>query len=283
MKRIVFLFSMMIMFLCWGQNIVDNRLNFRTAGSAYRLKGKILQVNFFVSCPGYPVWTMDQKNEIMELLPEGTGWLKKEAARYGQPIDFKFKNYGYKTDIISNSTPHDVDNPFWQNDLIKQLGYPSMMDFYNELKRNNDFDQVYVVFFINREGVSYANLTDRDYVKENKDSFLETAILFNQFEGKSLVGKGERYTLPHEILHLFGALDLYEGDDQSAYSEDVAIQKIPNSIMLGSVRFLDEDEPQYELPEYKIDEFTAYFLSLHHEYKKWYKTLSNKCKTENSE
>ena len=246
-----------------------------TAGSAYKLEGKALQVNIFLSVKGKPQWTNKKKEEMLALLPESKEWLNKELKKYNKSMDIVYKNYGINETISFNYTEIDKKNDEWHAAILKKMGYATPVDFYNTLKKEYKFDQMYIVFFINYEGHSYAMACSKDY-EDDPNYFVEYIALFNNFEGTPITDKGEHYVIPHEILHLFGALDLYEGEDQTESSEKFAVKTIPKSIMLGSIRFLDEDEEQWELHQYEIDEFNAYLMGLHNKYKKWYDILSIK-------
>ena len=276
-KAYILLASLLVSSISFGQkNFTDQTRYIQTAGSATKLEGKILQVHIFVKLKDGPSFSKTQKTEILKILPHSENWLKREAGKYGKSLTISNKTYGTDKDFTISSDPDpDTNNEKWTEEVLKQMGYDNPMDFYDELKAKDPFDQMYIVYFINTEAQSYSMPCDKDY-EDDDAAFVESAAVFNNFEGKIITDKTEEYVVPHEILHLFGTLDLYKGPHQSEESQDFAIKTVQKSIMLGSEIFLDEDEEQWELPQYEIDEFNAYIMGLHNNYKKWYDVLAKK-------
>ncbi|SHE64816.1 hypothetical protein [Pedobacter caeni] len=262
---------------CFGQiNPTNPVRNIQNAGSALKLKGKALQVNIFISAKEGPAWTRKAKDMVLKVIPESDAWLKRELKKYQHTMKISHKTFGYDQDIrLKSDADPDAGNVKWPTEILKRMGYASPMDFYRQLKKDIDFDQMYIVFFINTEGQSYSNPCDIHHEKD-QEAFVESVAVFKKYEGKAITDKSERYVIPHEILHLFGALDLYDGEHQTHKTEKFAIRKLRNSIMLGSVRFQNQNQKQWELPKYEIDEFNAYMMGLHNNYQKWYDQLSKK-------
>ncbi|ASK32295.1 hypothetical protein CEY12_20375 [Chryseobacterium sp. T16E-39] len=267
------------MFLGQNKNNPTDKIRLiQKAGSARSLEGKALQVNIFISLDKNKTWSRKGKEQVLQILPESETWLKRELGLYGHTMDIRNKNFGIDRDIILKSNPDvDAKDYGWPNEAIKQMGYNSLIDFYDDLKSKNDFDQMYIVFFINGQGQPYANPCDISFKEgDEDDSFVEYAAIFSSFDEVPITDKSQHYLVPHEILHLFGALDLYESEHQTKKTEEFAVDHLTESVMLGSIRFVEEDSQQWNLKKYKIDEFNAYIMRLHNNYKSWYDTLSKK-------
>ena len=130
------------------------------------------------------------------------------------------------------------------------------MDFINWVKQNTDCTNSLVLIIANKKGRGYAMQYSKEMNKEKY--FLEGCILYKQYDEKNALASS---SIAHEILHLFGAWDLYETFQQSKDREVKAKQLFPNDIMLRTSNNINE---------LKIDKLTAWLVGLSSTEEKWY-------------
>ena len=117
-----------------------------------------------------------------------------------------------------------------------------------------------VLILANKAGNGYA--IQYSYEMDKNLYFLERTILYQKYLNDSELASS---SIAHEILHLFGAWDLYETFEQTKDREVKARELFPDDIML---------QTSYNINELNIDKLTAWLtgLSSFHEDRK---VLSN--------
>jgi len=91
----------------------------------------------------------------------------------------------------------------------------------------------------------------------NKD--IDLAIIYCRSTYGSITN---HHVVSHEILHQFGAWDLYYGKSQTKETAEKAKELFPNSVMINTWRNRENLE---------VDELTAWRIGGHYDYKKEYK------------
>lgn len=225
------------------------------SGSAVELKGKIYILSIFITTPKNK-WTYDDKINLTARQLEAQDWLIKEAKEYGTDISFENGFYGVKTDIVVNEIT-DIDQPIdrrndWVNFLLTQIGYNSPLEFLERLKITKDCQNAIVVIYANEKGRSYAVPYCTDYNK--KKYFFEGCMVYRSYKGEPLHAS----TIAHEILHLFGAWDLYKRNKEDKKRAHKAWELYPKDIMFIS---------PVDINDAKIDKLTAWLVGLY-KYKK---------------
>ena len=89
---------------------------------------------------------------------------------------------------------------------------------------------------------------------------LECCLLYRYYTDSAI--ETNTAAIAHEILHLFGAWDLYELDDSDHDRATKTELMFPNSIMLHTWR---------DIWETQIDEINAWLVGLKDEGKDWYR------------
>ena len=127
--------------------------------------------------------------------------------------------------------------------VMEELGY----DDFEEFCEDNDFDfeknKLKILLFVKSNDRSHA------YNKwSNKD--VDLAIVYC----RSTYGQiTDHLVISHEVLHQFGAWDLYQGRSQSVENAIKLKELYPNSVMIDTYRNRREKE---------VDELTAFRVGL---------------------
>jgi hypothetical protein len=105
------------------------------------------------------------------------------------------------------------------------------------------------------------------YASESLDRelyFVEGAMLYEKQRNGVELAPAQ---IAHEILHLFGAWDLYETPHQTKLNETVAKESFPDSVM-GRVA--------HNINSLKIDPLTAWLIGWNNKPEPWFKLLKPK-------
>jgi len=229
------------------------------AGSASQLTGKVYNLACFVSGPN-DEWTYDEKLNIYKLLKESQSWIQKQAQKYNCAVAFEGGNYGLKEDIklpyIERGTASGKESTDWVSKVLYKVGYKSTLDLYKWVKAYTSCENLQVIIFVKGEGNGYAMACSTEMDKEKY--FVEGAVLYEKYNGG---GKLAASSIAHEVMHLYGAWDLYKTFSQTQDREDKARQLFPNSIMLRT---------SYDADELEVDALTAWLIGWNKEPKDWY-------------
>jgi len=248
---------LLISFSVSGQSI--HTYKFR-AGSAKTLQGNIYVLSIFISEPGNP-WKYEEKLEVYQKQREAQKWLKAQAASYDVKIDFSEGQYGLENDIVIKNIHIGQRTISEKTDwLIEIISHPAINYVYpnallNWIHSNSNSSNVLAIVYAKETGVGYA----LPYNWQMSDKyFLETCILYSNYtDGSELTSA----SIAHEVLHLFGAWDLYETYAQTAEREKKARELFPDAIML---------RVSFNINELKLSPLTAWLVGLTEKYEPWY-------------
>lgn len=246
-----------------NQSFTQNDGKWR-AGSANKLSGKIFTLSCFVSGP-YDQWSYNEKLEMLNLLHESQMWIKKEALKYNVCVDFNNSgNFGLYEDIelpfIERGTASGNESTDWVSKILYKVGYKNTLDFDLWIKNNTNSDNYQVLIFVKGSGNGYA--IPFSYGVEMEKYYIEGAVIYEKYnEYEKIVSS----SIAHEIMHLFGAWDLYKTFQQTEKNEQRAKKLFPNSIMLSA---------SYNISELKVDSLSAWLIGWNKNYKIWYETFS---------
>lgn len=217
------------------------------AGSAKRLSGSIYVLAVFA---GDRHWDRAGKEKLLNELYKAENWITKEAARYGKNVSFKHGTYGLdKTINMPVASGHGTGNEDCRvaHKVLGAVGYRSIGQFYDWFKKNEQCDNCLVIVFAQGRGRSYAVPYAPEY---DMDYFTESCIIYEAYEdGTPQIAFG----IAHEVLHCFGAEDLYETFRKPKIVEQEAKKRYGDDIMH---RF------DYDINNLRIDEFTAWCVGL---------------------
>jgi hypothetical protein len=233
------------------------------AGSAKAMQGEIYVLSIFIDTPKQE-WTRESKMEIIAMQREACSWLKNEAKKYDAKINFQENITGLDSSLIfdniasgQGSGSEAVD---WVEKCLKKIGYQKNMHFYEEVKKNTICQNAVVLIYANKVGVSYAIQYSTDMDKESY--FNEGCLIYRDYDATRPLCAS---IIAHELLHTFGAWDLYATFEQTKDRQEMAEKLYPNDIMLRT---------SYNIDELKISPLTAWLVGISNRKKKifdWFK------------
>ncbi|MFN0202267.1 MAG: hypothetical protein ACKVTZ_12140 [Bacteroidia bacterium] len=227
------------------------------AGSAYALQGKTYVLTVFVS---EKEWDYAEKMTLWNNIYEAQNWLVAQAQQYHQPLSFEGGNFGLEKTILLDYIPVGQatgDEPTnWVDVVLKKIGYSSNLAFLHWVKHHTDCTNALVLIIANQEGTGYAMSYSQEMDKEKY--FLESCLLYKNYPNHIALTSS---SIAHELLHLFGAWDLYETFEQSKDRETYARSLFPNDIM---------HRTSFNINELQIAPLTAWLVGLSAYQENWY-------------
>ncbi len=244
------------------QNVGDSWENTWNVGSAKKLQGSLYLLEVWLTRPG-TVWDYDEMSDMQGKINSAVDWLTYTAASYGKPLSVKVGSYagdGHKGIPISGLPASYAEATNSGNLLVRALniiGYPGIMECYSQLHNDMHCDNVAVLVLINNNGWSCANQYSTAHTMYGYESyFLENAFIFLTVDGVPASAQ----SIAHELLHLFGAWDMYQPQASPA-ADSWAHEHFPNEIMLTVSK---------PLSEHTISPLTAWLTGLSTSYQDWY-------------
>lgn len=198
-------------------------------GSSKTLQGTCLIINVFLS-DEESSFTEKEKNEYFDDLFTALSYLSEEAEKYNQTISFIYNtgdtNLDHTVDYI---LPQDSLDPMAEWDYTQLIENLSTQYNIDSVIQKYNPDNVFFMVVINKEGRAYAfpNI-------QKSTSHFEYATIYSydglsSTPGKGWVSDGNSTAISHEILHLFGAIDLYDLESEKLA---LATEFFPMDIML---------------------------------------------------
>ena len=194
-------------------------------GSAAYLKGKNVLLSLFVTTPESS-FDEEEQLQMLNKIEKAVTYIEAQAGDYGVPVEIVYDFTGYPdlkmeaaTELLINENEDFVDRldeeiARWQEDVLN----------YEEILAKYEAEGIATMIFVNNPGISYA------IVYDGTDSEKETMILFAR--DYYAPGKEETETAyAHEILHVFGAHDLYKDAEFTAEVTDYVALTYPREIM----------------------------------------------------
>lgn len=177
-------------------------------GPAARLNGRIAVVYIFLTDGALQGWSLRKRDFVMNNWSVVEQWLRQNSASYHSQLSFVQRVFLVdKNPYIKRLRVGDFDHQFQHADKVARLaanglGFPTIAQFVQSIKQQERADQVIVLFHLARDGRSFAS---RCVVRCKADS--EYVFLMESAMQKNWQSLG--YAQAHEVLHLFGADDLY--------------------------------------------------------------------------
>ena len=194
-------------------------------GSASVLRGKNILISLFLTTPDN-AFTEEEKEICLQRLKEAAIYIEETAFGYGVEtqfiLDWSEENSQdlcmEKTVDFSISDDSDfmdaLDEAFAQW-TEEELSYERLLQEYGA-------DGIATCMFVNAPGRSYA------IVYDGEDNVRESLVMFVRNDKGT---EEEPAVYAHEILHVFGAHDLYRGEEYSRAVTDYIAANYPNEIM----------------------------------------------------
>ena len=255
---LVFLFC----FKGFGQNNVD--MPNKPFGSAGNCIGKSLVVNCFISEIGNK-WNTAEKDSILQKEQLGFNWLYKQSTNWGNKnLSFQVLNLAKDDDIVLAMIPKSSRSKIWITEYaLHATGYDDVYALYDSLKKKYQVEHLVFMFFANKTGHSFAQSSTDTVVKFNREYYVEGAIVYRNYldnNGQLCTG-----TIIHELLHLYGAWDMYKRVDNNVLIDENISRGFQKSIMLNDRR--------NDLTKEIIDPLTAWRLGWSKNYSPWFEAF----------
>ena len=140
-----------------------------------------------------------------------------------QPLNIRSMDAGLTSNspYLPAGTRSGNENVEMVHLISEALGFTSPHAWRNQFTES----QFATLMFLKRDGASYA-IPQETGLDSRYD--IEGAVLYNNFEP----GVPCATCMAHELLHVFGAWDMYETFQITKEQMDVASQLYPNSVML---------------------------------------------------
>ena len=219
----------------------SNQTSKRDAGSASRFIGPVYLVHIFVS-DDESAWTDADRQQVWERLSKSYSFLEQQSRRHGREVRFVDEaviDYRY-----SGRVPLDTfANPEWTETVIRTAKGKSGNQWIAQVRSEKQLQHVLFCLHIKKAALSY-NLAYYDHVPAKYRA--ERMVCFKDYpDGRPTSAA----TYAHEILHVFGAGDLYFPYDHVDVRKQLAREIFPDDVML---------RVDYDLSHLEIGRFTAY-------------------------
>jgi hypothetical protein len=193
----------------------DSNRDVKNQGAGKSLRGRIFTISMFLTEASGNPWTDEARREIKEKSGKVKNWLQVQASRYkteknDSKLSFPDELWLGDDDasplIVGEIPDHDTYANDWIENVVMRCiyGKPSA-DLLTELRKKYKFEGIHMVVYVNKQGRSYA-LPKAGTVTSPSD-VLEGCIVYCRDKHGGLERSA---TIAHEVLHLYGAWDLYE-------------------------------------------------------------------------
>jgi len=244
MKRKTF-FSILLIFL---QVSISQGQNFKPSQEKLyqSLIGEVNMLTLFVDTQN-EYWKDSEKGYYKGQLKRSQNWLVKEAKKYDQELEFNNESFfvdNYKTIYLEKVKRGDRPKRTIAK-VMEELGYEDLDEFF---KRNYfDFKKQKLKLLL------FVKSPDRSHAYNSfSNSDLDISIVYCQHSNGMVT---DHYVVSHEVLHQFGAWDLYQGQSQTLKNAKRAKELFPNSIMANT--FFNK--------KLNVDELTAWRVGWHYD------------------
>lgn len=221
------------------------------AGTSKTLTGDCLIYNVFVN-DAESKWSAGATASALAMIGGATEFLERRFNEYGteKELSIRFTNTSDSAFLsFDKAAPTDASGASWLSYAFSQTEHGSPNAFLKDCAKNvSGYDNICFLFLYNKPGRSFATPYDsqygdcEDFRYERAQIFFSTDRSFDYFCNPAVIA--------HELLHLFGAIDLYE-PYLSAEDASNAAELLPKELM----RY----EPT-DIYEAEISALTAYLV-----------------------
>ena len=227
----------------------------KPTGSAGVLEGKSVVVSIFVN-DSNSKWTSRAKKEANRKVNIAAKYIGNQAKKYGKNVELVTDIYKNKKLGYTFTTKMKVNDSNQKQDKLyeKVVKYINRNIDLEAIRSEYGTDSIGFFLHINKTGVSSTLV---HFAEEGEESFYECSSVFTRCGGQA---EGAS-TYAHELLHQFGARDLYETSLPDGITKSFVThikRKFPNDIMFSTYT-LDGKQLKYRIKN-DISRVTAYFL-----------------------
>lgn len=226
-------------------------------GSVQFLEGDTVLVSVYVKSDDF--WTSEETSKTKENMKIAVDYIESYGPKYGKNINLIYDD-GINEDLYYcmdyDNALYDSENDNFEFDKVFNSWIDKNIPL-EEIKKKYDTESVGYVIFLDSYGVSY---TIAHFLQDGKKYFNEYSVIY-LYEDK------RDYEVPsvyaHEILHMFGAIDLYKENSSDGITNEFVnyIDKnYPNEIMYTTYE-LDYRNNYNEITQ-QISDITAYMVGL---------------------
>lgn len=236
-------------------------------GSSKYLDGDTVLVSIFLE-DTHASWTDDEIKLVKNNMKIACNYLKKQGEKYGKDV-----NLIYDIDAHEDLCYHlKYNKPYpgtssYEGELSADNEVANLIEYVNDFENDEipikaimeKYNVNSIGFMVFIDSLSDAAIT-YPYYDDYYNGFLYTETCYITTKWKSIREYITPDTYAHEILHLFGARDLYQVSGRDGISKsliDYVYKEEPDEIMLGAStdgvawkKFITAD----------ISDITAYFL-----------------------
>ena len=218
-----------------------NQAGKRGCGSAAWLRGKVHLCNLFVH-DRQSRWSDEDRRAVGRRMDEAVRFLLAQARRYRVEVSFTQETLAEVA--CDQAIPTDMFAcPDWIESAVRRAGHDSANDLVRGLRRRTGCQEVVLLVHVNKRATSY-NLTFSDGI--HNDFHAERAVMFTRYRDGRPTCAG---SYAHEILHNFGAGELYFPFDSDARRKTLASGMFPDDVM---------HRVDYDLRRISVGDYTAY-------------------------
>ncbi len=151
-------------------------------------------------------------------------------------MEFVNSAFGADGSFLDNEMPNVYDSVvkkfLYPSEVLIKMGFRSKEAFVDWVRAKQGCTQCLAIVFSNTQGRSYASpITKELYAYDSNEFNLECCFLYRYHTGTDI--ETNAAAIAHEMLHLFGAWDLYEDDDNHTRARKTVVM-LPKSIRLHS-------------------------------------------------
>lgn len=188
-----------------------------------KLAGEIYTLCFFIDTQK-DSWTEEEIEYYLLELESSQYWLAGEAYKYGVELEFNNDHFETTDELIEINTFATIKRGQLLQTVMLAIGYHDYKDFLDWSYFDLDNNRLAVLCFVKDRNRSHA-------ISYRYGDNLDFAVLY----ASSTYGQiTTQYTFSHELLHLFGAWDLYNGESQTLEKAKELSELFPNSIMINT-------------------------------------------------
>jgi len=224
-----------------NRGLKSNQASRRGMGSAKTLSGSVCLYNIFVS-DGDSSWSDKEKAEAGKRVQQAIDFVAGQARGYN--VGVKFTQVTASPVSYTKAIPTDAFvDPKWTEEVFELASGKNGNDLVAFLREKHKVQHVALILHVNKPATSY-NLSY--YANVSSVYAAERAVMFNSYANKHPTAPA---SYAHEILHVFGAGELYFPFDKDNTREQIAKRLWPHEIMLII---------EYDMSRLKIGDYTAY-------------------------
>ena len=201
-------------------------MSYKNKGASKLLNGDVIVIVFYINDTSSR-WTEKDKIQYMKSHNKAMNRIMNDAKKKNVFLNIR-------TASCELNVKYDCDNNNyngWVKDTIALYRQNSISDYQNYYEDKFECDEAPIIFAHNRKARSFASVASRYY------PYLDESSIVFKNDDKSF----SDYTIEHELLHQFGAMDFYYPSQVKALAQ----KYLPESIMNDG---------------YKIDPLTEYLI-----------------------